>query len=76
MFDCWLTTMKSKLEALEKIGTWIIVDLPPHVKPIGNILVFKVKHRVNGSIEKYKARLLANDYNQIKGLDFLTHSVM
>lgn len=62
--------MKSELEALERNGTWILVDLPAHVKPIGSKWVYKVKHRADGTVERYKARLVAKGYNQIEGLDF------
>lgn len=44
--------------------------MSPHVKPIGNRWVFKVKHRADGTIERYKTRLIAKGYNQIEGLDF------
>lgn len=47
-----------------------MVDLPPLVKHIGSKCVYKIKHKVNGSIERYKARLVAKRYNQVKGLDF------
>lgn len=66
----WIKAMKSELDALDKNETWNIVDLPPHVKPIGNRWVFKVKHKADGTIERYKARLVAKGYNQIEGLDF------
>lgn len=66
----WIKVMKSELDALDKNRTWNIVDLPLHVKPIGNRWVFKVKHRAGGTIERYKARLVAKGYNQIEGLDF------
>ena len=62
--------MKFELDALEKNGTWIIMDLPEDVRPIGNKWVYKVKYRVDGSIERYKARLVAKGYNQVEGLDF------
>jgi hypothetical protein len=29
-----------------------------------------VKHKADGSIERYKARLMAKGYNQVEGLDF------
>jgi len=29
-----------------------------------------VKHNANGSIERYKAHLVAKGYNHIKGLDY------
>lgn len=62
--------MKFELDGLDKNGTWILVYLPPHVKPIGSKWVYKVKHRANGSIERYKERLVAKGYNQIEGIDF------
>jgi hypothetical protein len=62
--------MQDELSALEKTGTWKLVDLPPHVKPIGCRWVYKIKRHVDGSIERFKARLVAKGYNQIEGLDF------
>ena len=62
--------MKFELDALERNGTWILVDLPENVKPIGNKWVYKVKYRADGSIEIYKAGLVAKGYNQVEGLDF------
>jgi hypothetical protein len=69
-FDCWNQAMKVELEALEKMGTWILVDLPPNVKPIGCRWVYKIKYHADGTIERYKARLVAKGYNQIEGLDY------
>ena len=68
--ECWNNAMKFELDALERNGTWILVDLPENVKPIGNKWVYKVKYRADGSIEIYKAGLVAKGYNQVEGLDF------
>jgi hypothetical protein len=46
------------------------VDLPPNIKPIGCRWIYKVKFHVDGTIERYKARLVAKCYNQIEGLDY------
>ena len=62
--------MKFELDALERNGTWILVDMLENVKSIGNKWVYKVKYRVYGSIERYKARLVAKGYNQVEGLHF------
>lgn len=62
--------MESELEALKKNETWEIVDLPPNVRPTGNKWAYKVKHKADGSIERYRARLVAKGYNQIEDLDF------
>ena len=51
-------------------GTWEIVDLPQGEKSIGSDWVFKVKHNVDGSIERFKARIVAKGYSQRPGLDY------
>lgn len=57
--------MKTELNALANTGTWIIVDLPPNIKPIGCMWVYKINYQADGSIERFKARLVAKGYNQI-----------
>ena len=62
--------MEAELSALESTGTWQLVDMPAHVKPIGCKWIYRVKYDADGSIERYKARLVAKGHNQIEGLDF------
>jgi hypothetical protein len=52
-------------------GTWELVKLPPGRKAIGSGWVFKVKHNADGSIERYKARIVAKGYSQRPGLDYV-----
>jgi len=33
-------------------------------------MVYKIIHKANGEIEKYKARLVAKDFMQVEGEDF------
>jgi hypothetical protein len=56
--------------SLEQNKTWVITDLPPHKVSIGCKWVYKVKYKVDGSIERYKARLVAKGYTQCKGLNY------
>ena len=56
--------MSEELAALERIGTWDIVPLSPHTVPITCKWVFKVKTKYDGSIERYKARLVARGFQQ------------
>ncbi|MCH79609.1 retrovirus-related Pol polyprotein from transposon TNT 1-94 [Trifolium medium] len=66
----WVDAMDTELKALHQNRTWIYVDKPAHVTPIGNKWVYKIKHKADGSIERYKARLVSKGYNQVEGLDF------
>lgn len=51
--------MQSELQALELIKTWTIFDLPQHKIPIGCKWVYHIKYLTDGSIDRYKARLVA-----------------
>ena len=50
--------------------TWELVDLPPGTKPLGYKWIFKKKMKADGSIDKYKARLVVKGYRQKEGLDY------
>ncbi|KAG7532447.1 Reverse transcriptase RNA-dependent DNA polymerase [Arabidopsis thaliana x Arabidopsis arenosa] len=51
-------------------GTWDITPLPHGVKPIGSKWVFRIKYNSDGTIERYKARLVALGNHQKEGVDF------
>lgn len=48
----------NEIEAIERNDTWELVDLPKDKKAIGVKWVFKTKFKADGSIQKYKARLV------------------
>ena len=66
----WKQAMTEELEALEKNHTWDIVPLPPLKRPTGCKWVFTIKYLSDGRIERYKARLVAQGYNQVYGIDY------
>ena len=51
-------------------GTWEIFKRSYGCKPIGCKWVFKKKLMPDGTIERYKARLMAKGYTQKEGEDF------
>ena len=66
----WLTAMQQDYYALMKNNTWDLVPLPPNRQAIGCKWVYKVKENADGSINRFKARLLANGFHQVHGFDF------
>lgn len=63
--------MQEEITAQEKNDTWKLMSLPPSKKPIGGKWVYKIKHKADGTMERYKARLVAKRYNQTLGIDYL-----
>lgn len=68
--DCWKHVMDVGLRTLTTNQTWNMVDLPPGKVPIGCVWVYKIKCKANGSIERYKARLVDKGYTQMEGIDY------
>jgi len=50
--------------------TWDLVPLPPNRQAIGCKWIFRVKENVNGSINRFKARLVAKRFHQVHDFDF------
>ena len=68
--------MKVEMGALEKNKTWDLVELPPRKKLVGCKWVFIVKHKADGSLERYKTRIVAKGYTQTYGIDYLKTFVL
>jgi hypothetical protein len=66
----WMTTMKDEMESMRTNQIWELIDLPSVRKSIGNKWVLKIKRKADGSIDKYKTRLVAKGYTQREGVDY------
>ena len=66
----WLEAINNELESIMSNHTWELVELPPKVKPISCKWVFKRKLKLNGTIDKYKAHLVAKGYKQKYNVDY------
>ena len=62
--------MNSELNSLKENKTWDIVNLPKGGKALPCKWVFRVKTNPDGSIDKFKARLVIKGFNQRAGIDY------
>ncbi|GJX45233.1 retrovirus-related pol polyprotein from transposon TNT 1-94 [Tanacetum coccineum] len=58
----WREAIKSEIESILQNHTWELVDLPPGCKPLSYKWIFKKKMKADGTINKYKARLVIKGY--------------
>ena len=65
----WWGAMAEEIEALAANGTWELGYAPPGAKVLPCKWVFKTKLRPDGSIERFKARLVAGGHRQLPGID-------
>ncbi|KAK3032671.1 hypothetical protein RJ639_036735 [Escallonia herrerae] len=58
--------MAKEISALEANNTWTLVPLPYGKRAIDSTWVYKVKFHPDGTVERYKAQLMAKGYTQMK----------
>ena len=66
----WREAMQPEFDALQNNKAWTLVPREQAGKIIGNKWVFRVKYNPDGSISKYKVRLVAKDFHQTQEVDF------
>ena len=66
----WQQAMKEELDALHKIGTWDLVDLPSGKSAICCKWVYKIKTRSDCTVDRYKDRLIARGFTQEHEIDY------
>ncbi|GKV02840.1 hypothetical protein SLEP1_g15229 [Rubroshorea leprosula] len=62
--------MDEEMNALFKNETWDLVPKPKDVQLVSCKWVYRIKHKVDGSIDIYKARLVARGFSQKYGEDY------
>lgn len=62
--------MHEEIEALHANNTWTLVPWPYPSNIVGSREVYHIKYNFDGSIEHLKARLIAQSFTQIPGLDY------
>jgi histone deacetylase 1/2 len=66
----WLAAMRAEHSALINNNTWSLVPLPDNRQAIVCKWVFRVKQNPDATLNKYKARLVAEGFHQKPGIDY------
>jgi hypothetical protein len=66
----WQDAMAEEYQSILKNDVWDIVLRPEGKSVVTSKWIYKIKHTVDGSVEKYKARFVARGFSQVKGLDY------
>ena len=66
----WQQAMDREMKTLKDAGTWETVPRPTGRNIVGSKWVFRIKRKADGTIDKYKARLVARGFTQIYGTDY------
>ncbi|GJY58707.1 zinc finger, CCHC-type containing protein [Tanacetum coccineum] len=66
----WKEAINDEMDSIMGNNTWVLDDLHPGCKPLGCKWIFKRKLKVDGTIEKFKARLVIQGFRQKSGIDY------
>ncbi|GKA02741.1 ribonuclease H-like domain-containing protein [Tanacetum coccineum] len=65
----WKQAMCDEYKALIDNNTWVLVPRPPNVNIVCSMWLYKHKYNADGSLSRYKTRLVANGHSQQQGID-------
>src|SRR6266498_191235 len=66
----WEKAIQEELATLKTAGTWELVDAPEDANIVGSKWVFRAKKDAAGNVVRYKARLVAQGFSQVPGVNY------
>nr|GEW71489.1 zinc finger, CCHC-type [Tanacetum cinerariifolium] len=70
IFEPRKEAIDDEIRSIVENNTWVLSNLPPGCKPLGCKWIFKKKMKVDGTIDKFKARLVIQGFRQKEGIDY------
>ena len=66
----WKDAMIKEYQSIMKNDVWDVVPRPEGKSLVTSKWIYKIKHAVDGKIEKYKERFVARGFSQNEGIDY------
>ncbi|MCO5579984.1 hypothetical protein L7F22_033851 [Adiantum nelumboides] len=66
----WQEVIATELDALDANQIWVLVPRPANTNVVSCKWFLKKKFNPNGTVDKYKARLVARGFSQRQGIDY------
>jgi len=66
----WMQTINEGMNALISRETWELISALINIVVVGCRWVYTLKFCPDGSVDRYKARLIVKCYTQTKGIDY------
>ena len=71
--DKWHEAFDAEIQSLNDNATWTLLprkDIPRSARVLKCRVVFKIKRNADGTVERYKARVVAKGFLQRAGIDY------
>jgi hypothetical protein len=66
----WKDAMLEEYRSILKNNVWDIVSRPKDKSMVSSKWIYKIKHAVDGSVEKFKVIFVARGFTQKEGIDY------
>jgi hypothetical protein len=66
----WRDAMMEEYQSIMKNDVWDIVPRPKGKSVVTYKWIYKIKHTVDGSIERHKMRFVARGFSHAEGIDY------
>jgi hypothetical protein len=66
----WRDAMMELYQSITKNDVWDIVPRPEGKSVVTSKWIYKIKHTVDGSIERHETRFVARGFSQVEGIDY------
>lgn len=65
----WMDAMVEEYSSIMKNNFWEFVPRPERKYVVGSRWAYKIKHVVDGSVDKFKVQFMAKGFSQKEGID-------